>query len=153
MPGTDGKGNEPDVGIMAGITVPVWWGKYRAEIREAGAMRRAAVNDRDDRRNMLRAELSLKVFKFRDAERRIALFATSLIPKATQALSVAKQEFSTGKTDFMALIDAQRTLLEFRLLAERAAADREIALGEIGCCIGKDYIGDELDGKTPGKKK
>lgn len=153
MPGMDGKGDEPDVGIMAGITVPVWWGKYRAEIREAGALRRAAVNNRDDRRNMLKAELSMAIFKFRDAERRIALFTTSLIPKAVQALEVAKQEFSSGKTDFMTLIDAQRTLLEFRLMAERATADREIALGEIGCCIGKYNVGVELNGKAPGEKK
>ncbi|MBU4198396.1 MAG: TolC family protein [Verrucomicrobia bacterium] len=153
MPGMDGKGDESDVGIMAGITVPVWWGKYRAEIREAGAMIRAAVNARDDRRNMLKAELSMAIFKFRDAERRIALFTTSLIPKATQALEVAKQEFASGKTDFMTLIDAQRTLLEFRLMAERAAADREITLGEIGCCIGMYDVGGGLEGKTPGKKK
>lgn len=153
MPGMEGKGNESDVGIMAGITVPVWWGKYRAEIREAGAMTRAAVNERDDRRNMLKAELSMAIFKFRDAERRIALFTTSLIPKAAQALEVAKQEFASGKTDFMTLIDAQRTLLEFRRMAERAAVDREIALGEIGCCIGKYNVGVELDDKAPGEKK
>ncbi|MBU0715737.1 MAG: TolC family protein [Verrucomicrobia bacterium] len=153
MPGMDGKGDESDVGIMAGITVPVWWGKYRAEIREAGAMRRAAVNNRDDRYNMLKAELSMAIFKFRDAERRIGLFKTSLIPKAVQALGVAKQEFSAGKTDFMTLIDAQRTLLEFSLMAERAAVDREIALGEIGRNIGKYDIGVWLDTKTSGEKQ
>ena len=153
MPGMDGKGDESDVGIMAGISVPVWWGKYRAEIREAGAMRRAGVNNRDDRHNMLKAELSMAIFKFRDAERRTALFTTSLIPKAAQALGVAKQEFSAGKTDFMTLIDAQRTLLEFKLMSERSAADREIALGEIGRCIGKYDVGVELDGKASGAKK
>ncbi|MBU4211732.1 MAG: TolC family protein, partial [Verrucomicrobia bacterium] len=151
MPGMNGKGDESDVGIMAGITVPVWWGKYRAEIREARALRRATVNNRDDRHNMLKAELSMAIFKFRDAERRTALFTTSLIPKAVQALGVAKQEFSAGKADFMTLIDAQRTLLEFRLMAERAAADREIALGEIVRSIGKYDVGVELDGKAPGK--
>ncbi|MFH1969310.1 MAG: TolC family protein [Verrucomicrobiota bacterium] len=151
MPGMGGTGDESDVGLMAGITVPVWWGKYHAEIREAGAMHRAMVNNKDDRHNMLKAELSTAIFKFRDAERRIGLFTNSLIPKAVQALGVAKQEFSAGKTDFMTLIDAQRTLLEFSLMAERAAADREIALGEIGRNIGKYNVGVEAGGKTPGK--
>ncbi|HAS82364.1 MAG TPA: hypothetical protein DCS43_06760 [Verrucomicrobia bacterium] len=72
-----------------------------------------------------------------DAERRIGLLATSLVPKAEQALEVAREEFSAGKADFMTLIDAQRTLLEFRLMRERATADREIAMGDIGCCVGK----------------
>lgn len=137
MPGMDGNGNESDESIMAGITIPIWWGKYRAEIREAYAMTRAAVNERDNMHNMLVADLSMAVFKLRDADRRVNLFKESLVPKAMQALEVAKQEFSAGKSDFMTLIDAQRTLLEFRLMAERATVDREIAMGEIGCCIGK----------------
>jgi len=153
MPGMDGRGDESDVGLMAGITVPIWWGKYRAEIREAGAMLRAAVNDRDNMRNMLKAELSMAIFKFRDAERRIGLFATSLVPKAAQALEVAKQEFSTGKADFMTLIDAQRTHLDFRLMLERATADREIALGEIGCCIGKYDLGNNPRVLSPASRK
>lgn len=137
MPGTGGSGDESDVSLMAGITVPIWWGRYRSEFREAAAMAKAAALDRDERRNMLRAELSMAVVKIRDADRRAALFSTSLIPKAGQALEVARQEFAAGKVDFMTLIDAQRVLLDFKLQAERAAVDREIANAEIGCCVGK----------------
>jgi cobalt-zinc-cadmium efflux system outer membrane protein len=144
MPGMEGKRDETDAGLMAGITIPIWWGKYRAEIREAQAMIQAASNERDNMQNMLKAELSMAVFKLRDAERRIGLFTSALIPKATQALEVAKQEFASGKSEFMTLIDAQRTWLEFRLMLERASADREIAIGEIGCCIGKFDVGVEL---------
>jgi len=140
MSGMNG-GSKSDVGLMAGITVPLWWGSYRAEIREAGALIRASMHERDNRLNALRAELSLAVFTFRDAERRIDLFTRALIPKATQALEVATQDFSTGKSNFMALVDAQRTVLAFRLMRERALADREIALGEIGCCVGMYDIG------------
>ncbi|MEI6807520.1 MAG: TolC family protein [bacterium] len=153
MPGIDGKGDESDASLMAGITLPIWWDRYRAEIREARAMARAATSERDDRRNMLKADLRMAIFKFRDAERRIALFATSLIPKATQALEVAKQEFSSGKTDFMTLVDAQRALLEFKLLSERAVVDREIANAEIGCCIGKYGDGLGAHGELPIGKK
>jgi len=153
MPGMDGRGDESDMVLMAGISVPLWWGRYRAEIREAEAMLRAASSGRDDMRNKLKAELSMAIFKFRDAERRIGLFSTSLVPKAGQALEVARQEFSTGKADFMTLIDAQRTWLEFRLMLERATADREIALGEIGCCIGKYDVGIALGVSSPEKRK
>lgn len=137
MPGMNGKGDETDVSLMAGISVPLWWGTYRAGIREAEAGTRSAINEKTDMQNMLRAELGRAISKTRDAERRIALFTSSLIPKAEQAMEVARQEFSSGKTSFMTLVDAQRTLLEFRLIAERATVDREIALAEIGCCIGK----------------
>ena len=81
-------------------------------------------------------------FQFRDAERRVELFTNSLIPKAEQVLASEQQAYAEGKADFAAWIEAQRTLLEFRLLAERAVADREIALADIGCCVGAfDVVG------------
>jgi len=136
MPGMDGRGDESDIGLMAGLTLPVWRGRYRAERRETAALRESVTQDRDTLRNRLRAELSMAVFDFRDAERRIDLFREALIPKAEQALAVARQAYGDGQTEFMTLIDAQRTVLEFQLMAERAVADREIALGDIGCCVG-----------------
>ncbi len=136
MPGMDGRGDESDIGLMAGFTLPVWRGRIRAGIREAAAMLDAAAHDRDALRNRLRAELSMAVFQFQDAERRFLLFNDSLIPKAQQALTVARQAYADGSAEFMTLIDARRTLLEFQLQAARAAADREIALADIGCCVG-----------------
>ncbi len=138
MPGMDGRGDETDIGLMAGLTLPVWRGRIRAGIREATAMLDAAAQDRDAMRNRLRAELSMAVFQFHDAERRILLFNDSLIPKAQQALTVARHAYADGSAAYLTLIDAQRTLLEFQLQAERAVADREIALADIGCCVGFD---------------
>lgn len=105
-------------------------------------MLQAAEQDRDEMRNRLRTELSMATFQFRDAERRVELFTNSLIPKAEQVLASEQQAYAEGKADFAAWIEAQRTLLEFRLLAERAVADREIALADIGCCVGAfDVVG------------
>lgn len=136
MPGEGNMGDESDVGLMAGITLPIWRGRIRAGFREADAMLQAATHERDGMRNRLRTELSMAIFDYRDAERRIDLYRNSLVPKAETALAVAQQAYTEGRTDFAAWVDAQRTLLEFRLMAERAMADREIALADIGCCIG-----------------
>lgn len=136
MPGMEGRGDESDVGLMAGISLPVWRGRYRAARREAAAEIRAATHIRDALRDRVRSELSRAVFRFRDAERRLELYDTSLVPKAEQAVAVARQAYAEGRTGFMTVIDTQRSRLEFRLMSERAAIDREIALGEIRCCIG-----------------
>jgi len=142
MPGMEGRGDESDVRLMAGISLPIWRGRIRAGGREADAMLQAAEQDRDEMRNRLRTELSMATFQFRDAERRVELFTNSLIPKAEQVLASEQQAYAEGKADFAAWIEAQRTLLEFRLLAERAVADREIALADIGCCVGAfDVVG------------
>ncbi len=140
MNGMDGSGNETDIGLMAGITLPIWRGRVRAARDEAAALRRSAQQECNHLRNRLRAELSMAVFKFRDAERRVGLFDRSLVPKAEQALEVARQAYAGGQVGFMAMIDAQRTLLDLQLMADRAIADREIALANIRRGVGKEML-------------
>lgn len=157
MPGRDGRKDASDLGLMTGFTLPIWRGRYRAENEEAAALLRATEHDRDEMRNRLRAELSLAVFQFRDAERRSELMTQSLIPKARQALAVARQAYADGQTEFMTMIDAQRTLFEFQLLAERALADREIALADINCCVGVLWSDPgslpDLSGRVPEQRR
>ncbi len=131
MPGMQGRGDQSDVGLMAGLSLPLWRGRVHGAREEAAASHRATALDRDDLRNRLRADLSTAVFRFRDAERRTLLFADSLVPKAQAALAAVVEAYASGQAGFMMLIDTQRTLLEFQLLAERAFVDRENAISEI----------------------
>ncbi|EKD26145.1 MAG: outer membrane efflux protein, partial [uncultured bacterium] len=139
MPAMEGDGEETDIGLMAGVELPVWQGKYSSEIKESLSLHSAALNDLKNTENKIKAELQMALFKSNDAQRRITLFRDSLIPKATQAFEVAKEDFSSGKGDFMNLIDAERTFLEFKLLYERAKADNEIACGEIAILINDPF--------------
>ncbi|HOW96443.1 MAG TPA: TolC family protein [Kiritimatiellia bacterium] len=137
MPSMEGGGSEYDASVMVGITLPWWRGKNSAGRREAAAMAESARNEQADRFNELKTELRMAVFKVRDSERRIALFRDSLIPRTEEAYAVARQAFAAGRAEFMDVNDVQRMLLEFRLAHERALVERELALVEIGCCIGK----------------
>lgn len=130
MAGKDG-GSEVDASLMLGLSLPLWRGRYAAERREAQARKDAAAQERAGRKDELHADLKTALLAFRQADRRVKLFSESLVPKAAQALETARQDYSTGKADFMALLDAQRTSLEFELLRDRAGIDREIALAEI----------------------
>jgi len=141
MPETD-TGNEPtDAFVMIGISLPIWRGKYKSAVQETSLNRESATFMRQQMENDLRIDLKKALFELRDAVRQIKLLEQSLLPKARQAFEVANQDFMSGATRFMAVIDAQRTLFEFNLMLERARADREIALGEIGCCVGRFDVG------------
>jgi outer membrane protein, heavy metal efflux system len=129
------SGKDP-VMVAASINLPLWRDKYRAGEREAKARQRAAVGQREERENQLLAELELALFGMREGERKIELYRDSLIPKAEQALNVAQQAFSAGKGDFLGVIDAQRTLLEFQLARERARADLVGKVAEVERLIG-----------------
>jgi len=136
-PAMKDSGKDPVV-AMVSINVPIWLGKYRAAQREAGLRKAAVEQDRKETAERLEADLALALYRFRDAERKIDLYRNMLLPKAEQSLGVARQEFEAGKTSFIALVDAQRLLLDFQLAEKRARADRGQRLAEIEMLVGKD---------------
>ena len=130
-------GNGKDA-VVAGfsINLPLWWNKLRAGVKEAEAKHQAAITRREDAGNRLASKLKFAHFKYRDAERKIALYRDTLVPQAKSALTVAQQAYEGGTADFLETVDAQRLLLEFQLQAERSAADREQRLAEVHMILG-----------------
>jgi len=124
--------------VSLSVNVPLWFGKYRAAEREARARVNAAEKRHEDGESNLLADLSLALFHFHDAERKIDLYGDTLIPKAEEALSVSQRAFSADKADFFDLIDAERTLLEFQLSYERALVDYAERLSEIEMLVGSE---------------
>ncbi|MBC8206131.1 MAG: TolC family protein [Kiritimatiellales bacterium] len=135
---TPDSGKDP---LMASVSInlPIWFGKLKAGEQEAAYRRAAAEELRVDAGNRLRADLQMALYNFRDAERKMNLYSDTLIPKAQQSLEVTREGFESGSLGFTALIEAQRTLLEFQLAADRAVADREIRLAEIEMLTGREF--------------
>ncbi|MDK2964275.1 MAG: hypothetical protein PWQ29_1669 [Verrucomicrobiota bacterium] len=138
MSGVSDSGKDPFTATLS-VNLPIWFGKLKAGEMEAAYRRAAAENQRMDAGIRLRADLQMALYNFRDAERKISLYRDTLIPKARQSLEVTRKSFESEKTGFTALIDAERTLLEFLLSADRAFADREIRLAKIEMLINRDF--------------
>jgi outer membrane protein TolC len=147
-PGMGDSGNE--LMPMISLNIPIWFRKYRAGIREAESQYQAAQNERQNRQNEILAALKMALYQFRDADRRISLFQNTLIPTARESLSVSEQAFTTGKADFMNVIDAQRILLEFELSHERALADKNKKLAEIEKLLGEKYSHPQIQDQGKG---
>jgi outer membrane protein, heavy metal efflux system len=137
MSGVADSGKDP-VMAMLSLSLPIWRGSIDAAVREATANKAAAVRDREGRKNTLRADLQLSLYRARDADRRLQLYRDSLIPKADQAFRVALSGFGSAQASFLDVIDAERSLLEFKLATARAVADHAIALAEIERIVGRD---------------
>ncbi|MBN1672652.1 MAG: TolC family protein [Kiritimatiellae bacterium] len=136
MAGVSDGGKDP---VMASVSVnlPLWRGRYRAGVREAHARREAAARALADLRNRLGAELATAISRGRDAGRKVRLYHDTLIPQSRQAVEVARQSFEAGQADFMALIDAQRLLLELELNGEQARTERYRREAQIDMLTGK----------------
>jgi outer membrane protein TolC len=123
--------------LTFGINLPIWREKYDAGVRESIAKRLSMSRELDSSTNQLTATVYKAWFEHTDADRRVRLYEDSLIPKAQESLSASLGGFRTGDSEFLDLLDTQRTLLEFSISAERARADRGKALATLNRLVGR----------------
>lgn len=128
------------VSVMLSLNIPLWGKKYSAGVREAQLKRQAALKQKSDLANQLKAQLKMATFKMQDAKRKLDLYGQGLIPKAQQSLKVTEQSYRSAGGSFLDLIDAQRTLLEFQLAYQRALVDHEQALARIELLVSGDIV-------------
>lgn len=136
------------VTLRVGMTIPLWREKYDAAVREAMARRLAISHEREGQANRVSAEVSRAWFEHTDAHRRVGLYERTLIPKAEESLRASLVGFRAGDTSFLDLLDTERTLLEFAMSAERARADRAIALAKLNRLVGTAIPTDPADEPT-----
>jgi outer membrane protein TolC len=120
---------------LATVTLPVWRDKIAAEIAAAQAGKRAAQARLTAGQINLTVDFAEKSFDYREVTRNLDLLQGQLIPKAQRSLEIARSGYLSGKTDFFNLIDAERTLLVFRLSEIDARTQRELTLSELSLLI------------------
>ncbi|HZL38572.1 MAG TPA: TolC family protein [Tepidisphaeraceae bacterium] len=94
----------------------------QANLRAAEAMRRQSAND-------LNARVVLDLSTLRDADRQLALFKQSLLPRARQIVTVERSSYEAGRASLLDLLDSQRSLISIqRGVADlRATRDKRLA--------------------------
>ena len=120
---------------QVGVTLPIWRDKIAAQIAEAQASKRAAEARLTAEQIMLAVDFAEKSFMFREASRNVQLLQERLLPRARQSLEVAQSGYTSGNVDFLNLLDAERTLLEFQLGEVEARVQRELALADLSLLI------------------
>lgn len=144
-PGFSESGDDP-VLLSFSVNLPLDRSKYDAAVREAVARRLSISSAKAEETNRLGAELRQALFEHVDAERRVELYANTLIPKATESMRASLAGFRSGDSDFLDVLDTERTLLEFQLSLERAVADRAVSLAKL-----ERLTGAELETESAGR--
>jgi len=96
----------------------------RARLEAASAMRRQASSD-------AAARMLLDLRGFSDAERQIALFQASIIPRADMALASTRAGYASGAVSLRDLLESSRMLLEAREMLAQLLAEREKMLADL----------------------
>ena len=129
------NGKDPIIAMFS-INLPIWTDSYKAAELETRAKMRSISAKKIQSRNDLIAKLEKTLYEFEDALRKIDLYEDVLIPKAKEMLEASEVAYKAGTVDFLSLIDAQRSLLEFELSYERAITENLQKAAEIEMLTG-----------------
>jgi outer membrane protein TolC len=135
MSGMDDSGKDPVIAMFS-INLPIWGDSYKAAHRQAKARMRKASADKIQRQNDITAQASKVLYKFEDSNRKATLYSDTLIPKAKEMLQASETAYQAGTLDFLSLIDAQQTLLNFELLYERSVTNNLQSLAQLDMLVG-----------------
>lgn len=124
--------------LSIGITIPLWRGKKQARLDEAQVERHRAEAQLDDFRLQVRTKVRDLREQLRREQRQLTLLDEQLLPQAETSLEATLSAYKAGRTDFLDLLDAERTLFQLQLDREdtharalQTAAKLEHALGQI----------------------
>lgn len=112
---------QPFVGLQ--LNVPLQLGRRKAAVDEAKARLEAARSEHLAIEDEVRLGVQSGVDRLKEARHVERLYRDLLLPAARDQVGAARSGFETGRNSFLALIDAERNLLEVELGYEEALAN------------------------------
>jgi len=145
MPGVRDSGKDPVV-LMFSLNLPIWRRSYKAAELQAQAQARRLSHRKENLENGLLARVERVLYGLEDSARKVRLYGGVLAPKAEELVGASETAYAAGAVDFLDLIDAERTLLKFRLEHERAQADHQQRRAELEMLVGSQL---QSSGSSP----
>lgn len=128
-------------GGMIMINLPWITGKRAAEARSRKHRTLADQAAVERIRREIQREVQEAYHRLEAARKSVLLFKGELLPKSTQSLDVTRAGYQGGRTDFLDLLDAERSLREVKIGYERALGEKEMAVAELERAVGSDLTG------------
>jgi cobalt-zinc-cadmium efflux system outer membrane protein len=147
MPGVPDSGQDAVIGMLT-MNVPIWRKSYRAAELQARASARRVAHEKQDLSNTLAAKTERAWYEYEDSGRKLRLYGQVLVPMAEELVGASETAYTAGTVDFLSLIDAEQTLLQFQLERERAWANHEQRLGELEMLVGGDLADPEGESQS-----
>ena len=129
--------------IKFGFSVPIWFDRIGAEVRETEAQVRRDESRRRDLVNQVHDQVQRQYERVIAAVSTEQIYRTTLIPQTTERVAAAQAGYQTGAVDFLTVIDSLRSLEEMRLQRDRAVRDYQQALADLERAVGRPIAGFE----------
>lgn len=128
------------IAIGARITIPLQRGRLHAGLRQARLQRQLVAARRDAVQADIQTRLQNLVFALEQQMETLELIDGVLLPQATSAREAALNAYTTGVSDFLSLLEAERARFELRrgraetvalILETTAALERTLGIDSI----------------------
>lgn len=96
--------------LMVGVSVPIWFDRLRAGVREAGAMATMAEADREAMLRMIHGDVAAALASLRGAAANYQAFQTDLLPRAERAINPALVAYASGTLPLTSVLEASKAL-------------------------------------------
>jgi outer membrane protein TolC len=125
---------------MLTLTVPFFWtkAKHDKEVEETSAQIARSEASYRAMKNRALFEVRENLVTFDAAKKSVALYRTGLLPQAELSLKAAEAAYQTGRAEFTALLEAERTLRDIRIGYYRALVALEQSLADLERAVGRD---------------
>jgi outer membrane protein TolC len=125
----------PFVGVQ--LSVPLQLGRRKAAVDEANARLERARSQRLAIEDDVRLSVHSGVERLDESHHIVHLYRDRLLPAARDQVSAARSGFESGRNSFLALIDAERNLLNVELGYEEALANLWRRRAELDRALGR----------------
>ncbi|MDP8229711.1 MAG: TolC family protein [Candidatus Gorgyraea atricola] len=129
-------GDDAWMGKVA-ISVPIWFGKLNAQVKEKKALLESSKKNHEDVENVVDYEVEDLYFKITTYKDIVSLYKTALVPQAEQAYDAARTSYETGKVDFLNWLDAERVLLQTKLAHYKTIVDYQKSIAYLERVVGR----------------
>ncbi len=124
----------PAVGME--LNVPLQNGRRSATVREASERLQQRCAEYQDRLDQVRFEVQSAFDRAAQSQRVIRLYEEKILPATQRSVESAQSTYTSGKLDFLRLIDAERQVYTQREMYYQAIAEYHRRLAELEQAIG-----------------
>ena len=130
-------GQDAVMGVVS-INIPIWWGKLKAQKREAQKRLEASRELELNVESEVQSQVRDSWYRAHIAFDQMELYQNGLIPTAEQSFSSARAGYQAAKVGFLDVLDSQRALLNLRLGLAVTESELGKALAQLERSIGVD---------------
>ncbi|WP_337175081.1 TolC family protein [Paludisphaera sp.] len=129
-------GGMPNVGMFVGFNLPIYRKKLAAGVQEAQARAAADARLYEAERDQAHRDIKELFSQAKVLQEVLGILNTTNLPNAEQILKLTGSEFTAGNVDALALITAQRNLLQVRLEVAQVESDLAKSIAALERAVG-----------------